>query len=98
LDATKKWARLADFPKTASDLRVETSGSMFTREFQVSFQDTAANIRVWLAASAGPASVSPNIDPTGWKVFTYPAGGGAVFSEVRVSPSGEEVRIIASWS
>jgi len=98
LDATKAWARLADFPTTASDLHVETTGNMFTRGFRVSFRDTPTNIRAWLAASPGPATVSPTIDPMGWKVYTYPAGGGAVFSEVHVVPSGDEVRVRTYWS
>ncbi len=71
---------------------------MFTREFQISFRDSPANIRRWLALSPGPAAASPTTDPSGWHIYNYPAGGGAGFSEVRVSPSGDEVRIRTYWS
>ena len=98
ISSTKKWARLADFPETKTDFRIETGGNMFTREFQISFHDSPANIRRWLASSPGPAAVSPTTDPSGWQIYNYPAGGGAVFSEVRVSPSGDEVRIRTYWS
>jgi hypothetical protein len=71
---------------------------MFTREFQMSFRDSPTNIRMWLASSPGPAATSPTTDSSGWLIYNYPAVGGAVFSEVRVSPAGDEVRIRAYWS
>ena len=98
IEATKEWARLADLPSSKSNLRIQTSGSSFTRTFTVSFRDSPAAIRAWIAASPGPASVAPSTDSSGWQIYTYPAGGGATFSEVRVSPSGDEVQIEASWS
>lgn len=98
ISSTKEWARLADFPATMSDFRIETGGSMFTREFQITFRDSPANIQRWLASSSGPATTSPTTDPSGWLIYNYPAGGGASFSELRVSPSGDEVRIRTYWS
>ena len=96
--STQEWARLADFPATVTDFKIASGGSMFTREFQISFRDSPTNIRIWLTASPGPAAATPTTDASGWLIYNYPAGGGAVFSEVRVSPSGEEVRIRAYWS
>ena len=98
IKATKEWARLADLPSTKSNLRIETSGSSFTRTFTLSFRDSPAAVRAWIALSPGPASVAPSTDSSGRQIYTYPAGGGATFSEVRVSPSGDEVHIEASWS
>lgn len=98
ISTTKEWARLDDFPASARILNVETTGSAFTRELTLSFQDTPENIRSWIAASAGPASAEPTIDADGWTVYHYPAGGGAQFAQIRVSPSGTEVRIRAYWS
>lgn len=96
--STKEWARLSDFPATMSDFHIDTGGNMFTREFRITFRDSPENIRRWLASSPGPASATPKTDASGWLIYDYPAGGGAVFSEVRVSPSGDEVRIRTYWS
>lgn len=98
IKATREWARLADFPPTVEDLRIETTGSMFTREFKISFRDTPTNVLKWINASPGPSSAMPSTDAGGWRIYNYPAGGGAVFAEVRVSPSGEVVRIRTYWS
>jgi len=37
IDATKEWARLNEFPATATNLIVDTAGNMFTREFTIQF-------------------------------------------------------------
>jgi hypothetical protein len=98
ISVTKQWARLADFPTTHTDLRVQTSGSMFTREFEIVFRDTPANITKWIEGSPGPSSVEPTTDSSGWRIYSYPAGDGALFSEIHVSPAGDEVRIHTYWS
>ena len=95
---TVEWARLAELPDSKRDLRVEILGSPFTREFRISFRDEPATISAWIKASPGPASVSPVTDPKGWSVYQYSAGGGANCSEVRVSPSGQEVIVRTCWS
>ena len=98
IDATEEWARLAPLPLTKTDLVIQTSGSAFTRQFDVSFRDTPANIRAWLSACPGPTSISPTIDDSGWSIYRYEGGGGALAGEVRVSPLLDEVHIIATWS
>ena len=98
ISAAKDWACLADLPKTKTDLKIETTGSAFTREFTISFKDTPGNISIWIAASPGPSSIAPTTDASGWQLYEYPACNGAVFAEVRVSPAGDEVVIHTYWS
>ena len=98
ITTTQQWARLADIPTTRIDLQVHTKGSMFSREFEIVFQDTPVNIQAWITESPGPSSVQPTINPSGWTVYRYPAGDGAAFSEIRVAPSGDKVRIRTYWS
>lgn len=94
----REWGRLAEIPATASILKSEALGSSFSREFRVTFHDTPANIRSWISASPGPASATRSVDDSGWTLYEYPAGGGAAFAEIRVSPEGDVVRIRTFWS
>jgi hypothetical protein len=52
----KSWVqntcRLAPFPATANDLEIQYQGS-FTRRYRVTFSDTPATIRNWLASCPG---------------------------------------------
>jgi hypothetical protein len=98
IEATEKWARLAPLPATKTNLDILTRGSAFSRTFEVSFRDKPKNIRSWLSTCPGPNSVSPTIDSSGWSVYSYPGGDGAVSGEVRVSPAFDKVKIIATWS
>lgn len=92
------WAKLADLPKSAVGTKIEKGGSSFTREFSIRFRDDKGNIEEWIQASPGPAAATPEVDENGWTIYSYPAGGGAQFSEVRVSPGGDEVRVRTYWS
>jgi hypothetical protein len=94
----REWGRLAEIPATASIVKNEATGSAFTREIAVTFRDTPANIRTWIASSPGPASASRSVDASGWTIYEYKAGGGALFAEVAVSPAEDEVRIRTIWS
>jgi hypothetical protein len=94
----REWGRLAEIPATASILKAEAKGSTFTREFAVTFRDTPANIRTWIASSPGPSSATRSVDASGWTTYEYKAGGGALFAIVTVSPAGDEVRIRTFWS
>lgn len=94
----REWGRLAEIPATASIVKTEATGSAFTREIVVTFRDTPANIRIWIASSPGPSSATRSVDASGWTVYEYKAGGGAQFAEVAVSPAEDEVRIRTFWS
>lgn len=94
----REWGRLAEIPATASIVKTEATGSAFTREIVVTFRDTPAHIRTWIASSPGPSSATRSVGASGWTTYEYKAGGGAQFAEVAVSPAGDEVRIRTFWS
>lgn len=91
------WARLAPLPPSARNVRVETKGSMFTREIVVRFDATPAIVQRWLAASPGPASATVAV---AGPVTTYAIapGGGAQFAEVKFDASAGTVTIHTFWS
>ena len=92
------WGRLAPFPKSATKLSIETSGSMFTRGFRVQFQAPAKEIENWLKASPGTANVAPEqVTPTKRKYYVTP-GKGAEHAEVNVDDETHTVNIYVYWS
>ena len=94
----REWGRLAEIPATASILKTEATGSAFTRQIAVTFRDTPGNVRIWISSSPGPASATRSVDASGWTIYEYKAGGGALFAEVTVSPTGDKVRIRTFWN
>jgi CO/xanthine dehydrogenase Mo-binding subunit len=91
------WARLAPLPPSAQNLKVETMGSMFTREFEISFHASPQVIQQWLASSPGTASATQSALGA---VTTYSItpGGGAQFAEVKVDAGTGSVVIHTYWS
>jgi hypothetical protein len=97
LDTTKQWARLSDFPSSATNVRVKTSGSMFTREFTVTFRAPLEDIDSWLQESPGTAESTPKADGS-IRRFTIKPGGGAQHAELEVDDDAGLVRINVWWS
>jgi hypothetical protein len=97
LDTTREWAQLDDFPASATDIRVEAKGSMFTREFVVTFTAPLDDINAWLDSSPGTAGVTPAADGAIRKYDIQP-GGGAAHAELEVDDAQETVRIRTYWS
>ena len=97
LDATKEWARLNDFPATATDVSVKTTGSMFTREFTVTFVAPLEDINSWLNQSPGTKDVTPTTMGSVRKYEIKP-GGGAQHAELEVDDRTRTVKINAYWS
>src|ERR1051326_7161433 len=58
LNAATTWGRLAPIPPSAQNVQVEVKGSMFTREFVITFDAAPAVIQRWIAASPGPLSAT----------------------------------------
>lgn len=97
LDATKEWARLNDFPATATDVTVETRGGSFTREFTVTFVAPLEDINTWLHQSPGAKGVTPTIK--GFvRRYEIDPGGGAQHAELEVDERTATVWINVWWS
>jgi hypothetical protein len=97
LDAAKAWARLNDFPSTAPNVSVEATGSMFTREFTVTFVAPLEDINSWIDQSPGTKDGTPTIMGSVRKYEIEP-GGGAQRAELQVDDRTRTVKIKASWS
>ena len=95
--ATKKWARINEFPASATNIDVEITGSIFTREFVVTFEASIADIDQWLTQTPGTATVTPAIE-NGIRKYTIEPGGGAQYAEIQVDETKQRVRIRAFWS
>ena len=97
IDAASTWAKVAPIPASAQNVRVDVKGSMFTREFVITFDAPLAAIRQWVAASPGPSSAAPS---TVGSITTYAItpDGGAGFAEVKVDSGANRVVIRAYWS
>jgi hypothetical protein len=95
--AALKWARLAPLPASAHSRAIETKGSMFTREFVITFVAPPDDVRQWLDASPGPSSATRSVLGT-VIIYSITPGGGAQFAEVRHNEATGEVTIRAYWS
>ena len=96
---TLEWARLAPFPVPASSLHVQVSGSMFTRQFRISFEGDPQKIQEWIDASPGTRGLQPlsERDSAGWLVYSIDPAHGLI-AEIHLSPDKRQVMVIAVWS
>ncbi|HEX5244416.1 MAG TPA: hypothetical protein VFW23_14230 [Tepidisphaeraceae bacterium] len=97
ISAALEWARLAPFPSSARDIKIEKDGGMFTREFTISFTAAPDDVSRWIKASPGPASASRTSDGS-VTIYSIKPGGGASFAEVRVDEKTGRVVIHTYWS
>jgi len=100
IETALAWGGLADLPKSAEDVVVTTSGSAFTRTFEVSFHAPKPDIRQWIEDSPRLSDSEP-VEEEGEKgrmlYEVYPGEQGAIGGTVEVR-GGHEVRISMSWS
>lgn len=98
IEISREWARMDLFPTSAAQIEVDAMGSMFSREFVVSFSAPLADINAWLAASPGTAGALPDMAINGVRIYQIKPGGGAQFAEVKVDDKAEKVTIHTYWS
>jgi hypothetical protein len=91
------WARIAPLPSSAHDRQIEVKGSMFTREFVITFVDSPGAVQHWIADSPGPASARQIVNGS-ITIYNIAPGGGAEFAEVRVDSNTGKVVIRTYWS
>ena len=99
---TLAWGRLSNFPETAKNFEIHTTGDSFTRAFQGSFSDTPENIQKWLQSSPG---VTEGVKIEGVteqdkaeEEIILKTGEGASHGEIILSPNGSHVVFHVSWS
>ena len=98
ISATLRWARLDPFPVQSAQLKVKSTGSMFSREIEISFKGDPKLIEEWIHTSPGTKAIVPEKDSNGWWLYTISPGGGAVHAELRLSPDKAYARVRAVWS
>jgi hypothetical protein len=98
LDATREWGRLDPLPPSAQQLTIATHGSMFTREFRISFVAPPEDIEAWLKSSPGTREAIVTTPSPGVRLFRITPGGGAEFAEVTVDDALRRVSIHVYWS
>ncbi len=98
IEISRERARMDLFPTSAAQIEVDAIGSMFSREFVVSFSAPLADINTWLAASPGTAGALPDRAINGVRIYQIKPGGGAQFAEVKVDDKAEKVTIHTYWS
>jgi hypothetical protein len=97
LEIALEWSCMAPLPQSAYALASETTGSMFTREFLVSFKASEADIRAWLAVSPGvQGQVMDSADSV--MIYSIKPCEGAQFAQVLVNWKASLVIIRAYWS
>jgi len=98
IECVCEWARLNPLPVPNSAVHVETKGSMFTREFIVTFHGDKKSILQWLNASPGTQNAYRDIHSLKYERMSISPGGGAQFAEITISEEGTKVVIRAYWS
>jgi hypothetical protein len=98
IETAREWGRLDPFPSSAQRLTVETLGSIFTREFRISFVAPPEDIETWLKSSPGTRDAVVTTPAPGVRRFAIRPGGGAEFAEVTVDDARQSVSIRVYWS
>ncbi len=97
IQTIREWARLVELPATATDIRVQTSGSPFTRDFTVTFVAPREDVEAWLHQSPGTTGLTPKTEGSIQKYDIQP-GGGAQHADLEFDPHTGAVKIHAYWS
>ena len=84
-------------PPSATNIRISTQGSMFTREFTLKFDAPETDMREWLENSPGTESVRPVVRGT-VETYKIEPGGGAQHAELQYDNEKARVVVTTYWS
>lgn len=99
IDVTLSWGGLAELPSTATSVSITTSGSLFTRTFDLRFDAPANDVRKWIEESPRLSEATPRNREGGVDRYEVtPGEQGAVGGWVEVRDNGRAVVIHMSWS
>jgi hypothetical protein len=98
IETTLEWARLAPLPVSMAKVHVEVTGSMFTREFRLTFRAQPDVVDEWLKSSDGILDAEMSKHANMLIKYAIHPGGGAQFAQVIVYPKIGQVEIRAYWS
>jgi hypothetical protein len=98
IETARAWARLAPLPASARDLEVDVTGSMFTRELEISFKATRQDVAEWLQRSPGIRDAEPPQVRGSVTRYVIKPGGGAQWAEVKIDSRWNRVTIRTYWS
>jgi len=99
IEATLLWGGLSELPSTSTKISIATSGSMFTRTFDLKFYAPAADIQRWIVESPRlSGAISQNLMGHVRRYEIVPGEKGAGGGWVEVRDGGRKVVIHMSWS
>ncbi len=92
------WSGINSLPTWASDKTIEAKGSMFTREFVITFTGTSAQIEEWTLNESAFRNISKEqIDKSNYRFVLKPQGG-AQWAEVNINLIHKKITIRTYWS
>lgn len=99
IETTLLWGGLARLPENADNIRIETSGGMFTRTFSLEFDLSQEELKEWVKTSQRLRDHFSETQIDGTELYKiYPGEEGAVGGTVRINFSNGTVQIDMSWS
>ena len=98
IETTLEWARLEPLPVSAINVNVEVIGSVFSRQFRLTFTAEPDVVDAWLKASEGIQDAEKSRHADMLIRYAIHPGGGAQFAQVLVYPNIGQVEIRAYWS
>jgi hypothetical protein len=96
IDTALSWSLMNSIPTGTKNVEVHQKGSMFSREFVVTFELPADQLEQWLKQSPGTKGVTATVDGL-WEIYQI-RGSQAQFAEVRVNRKTGQIRIRTYWS
>ena len=99
IETTLLWGGLAELPDQANNLKVQTTGGMFTRTFHLEFNLSEQQLKKWIAMSNRLKELTPLTQSDGTNLYEiYPGEDGAIGGTVLINFQKGNVKIKMAWS